>query len=150
MRKHISVIKDSKYKKFDNGHQIVKFKRFNSIKLYLAEITFKDSGEVFHKFGLTSKTDASSRFFPSEYQPNFSMFKQPVRILASAFMPVRSALKWEKYFQDKYPKNIHIKEYFNGISEVVLLNRFERYEAIKKIMTISKYYKTKRLKSIVY
>jgi len=150
MQRHISVIKGSKYTKFDNSHQIVRFKKFNYIKLYLAEITFKDTGEVFHKFGLTSKTDAASRFLPSEYQPNFIMFKQPVRILASAFMPASNALKWEQYFQDKYPKNIHIREYFNGISECVVLNKFERFEAIKKIMSISKHYKTKRLKSLAY
>lgn len=150
MGKHISVVKPGRFKKFGHDFQFDKFTKFNNVKLYLVEITFKDSREVFHKFGVTSKMDAALRFVPTEYQPNFNMFEQPVRVLASAILPVKKAFEWEKYFQDMYPKNIHIKEYFNGISEAVLLNKFERFQAIKKIMSLNKLYKSKRLKALSY
>jgi hypothetical protein len=150
MGKHISVVKPGRFKKFGHDFQFDKFNKFNNVKLYLAEITFKDTKEVFHKFGVTSKMDAALRFVPSEYQPNFNMFEQPVRVLASAILPVKKAFEWEKYFQDIYPKNIHIKEYFNGISEAVLLNKYERFQAIKKIMSLNKLYKSKRLKALYY
>ena len=94
MGKHISIVKPGKFKKFGHDFQFDKFTKFNNVKLYLVEITFKDSKEVFHKFGVTSKMDAALRFVPTEYQPNFNMFEQPVRVLASAILPVKKAFEW--------------------------------------------------------
>lgn len=147
MGKHITVIENAVYKNFGNNFQRDKFKNYNFLKLYLVELKFKDSGETFHKIGITSKMDAAERFTPNEYRPNYIMFEQPVRVLASAILPVDKAFEWEEYFHNKYPKNIHIKEFFTGISEATLLNKSERFYCIRKIMDLNKEYKLKRFKS---
>jgi len=135
-----------KFKIYDNSHLKEDFKHRKNIKLYLLELTFKDTGEKIHKFGVTSHFDVVRRMEVSVYHPEYKMFSH-VRALASAYLPVDVALEQEKYFQNHYKKNIYIrKPYdFDGVSETLILFPKDRMDSIKKIMALHREYKAKRL-----
>ena len=135
-----------KFKIYDNSHLKKDFKHRRNIKLYLLELTFKDTGEQIHKFGVTHFYDVEKRMLDTEKHPEYKMFSR-VRALASAYLPVDVALEQEKYFQNYYKKNIYIRKpyYFNGISETLFLFPKDRKDSILKIMGLNKEYKAKRL-----
>jgi hypothetical protein len=83
----------------------------------------------------------------SEKNPEYEMFIQPVKALASAYLPVDVALEQEKYFQNHYKKEIYIRKpyYFSGISEALILFPKDRMDSIKRIMNLHREYKAKRL-----
>jgi hypothetical protein len=143
---------DRKFKQYDNSHLKEQYKHLQHIKLYLLELTFKDTAEQIHKFGVTSYYDVVKRMLPSKDHPEYVMFNQPVRALASAYLPVDVALEQEKFFQNHYKKNIYIRDpyKFSGISETLFLFAKDRRDSIMKIMNLNKEYKTKRLKSVAY
>jgi hypothetical protein len=136
-----------KFKIYDNSHLKEDFKHRKNIKLYLLELTFKDTGEKIHKFGVTSHFDVVKRMEKSEKNPEYEMFIQPVKALASAYLPVNEALEQEKFFQNHYKKNISIRDpyKFGGISETLFLFPKDRMDSIKKIMALHREYKAKRL-----
>jgi hypothetical protein len=110
------------------------------------ELTFEDTGEQIHKFGVTHHYDVEKRMSDTEKHSEYKMFSR-VRALASAYLPVDVALEQEKYFQNHYKKNIYIRKpyYFNGISETLILFPKDRRDSIMKIMNLNKEYKAKRL-----
>jgi hypothetical protein len=135
-----------KFKRYDNSHLKDDYKHLQNIKLYLLELTFKDTGEQIHKFGVTSYFDVVRRMEVSDYHPEYKMFSR-VRALASAYLPVDVALEQEKYFQNRYKKNISIRKpyKFSGVSETLFLFPKDRRDSIIKIMNLHKEYKAKRL-----
>ena len=135
-----------KFKIYDNSHLKKDFKHLRNIKLYLLELTFKDTGEKINKFGVTHYFDVEKRMKVSDYHPEYKMFSR-VRALASAYLPVDVALEQEKYFQNHYKKNIYIRDpyKFSGVSETLILFPKDRRDSIIKIMNLHKEYKAKRL-----
>ena len=135
-----------KFKIYDNSRLKETYKHLKNIKLYLLELTFKDTGEQIHKFGVTSYFDVEKRMKVSDYHPEYKMFSR-VRALASAYLPVDVALEQEKYFQNHYKKTIYIRDpyKFSGVSEALILFPKDRMDSIKKIMALHKEYKAKRL-----
>ena len=135
-----------KFKIYDNSRLKETYKHLKNIKLYLLELTFKDTGEQIQKFGVTSFYNVEKRMLDTVKHPEYKMFSR-VRALASAYLPVDVALEQEKYFQNHYKKEIYIRKpyYFNGISEALILFPKDRMDSIKKIMNLHKEYKAKRL-----
>ena len=140
MKKHISFRPPGIFKKYDNSDQIF---HQSHIKLYLMEIQFIDTGEIFNKFGITHHYNAEKRIDPRK-NIVYNFFKLPVRVLASAWLPVEEAKKQECHLQDKYPKNIYIDISFDGISECLILNKKDRSDSIGYIMDLHKRYKVTR------
>lgn len=139
---HITPRTDYEYAVFDNSDYSERYKNRTFIKLYLLEPEFLDTGEKFHKFGVTHHYKAENRLDPIiGKDKKYSLLKQPVRVLASAYLPVEVALEKERYFQDKYPKNIHIDIKFSGVSEMLLLDKDQRMESIKEIRAIHEEFK---------
>lgn len=137
---HISNRPEGTYKRFDNTQH--EYKQ-DYLKLYLIEPEFVDTGEKFNKFGVTSFYNAEKRFDP-KHDVVYNFFKQPVRVLASAWLPKLEALKQERYLQNLHPKNIHLDVYFGGVSECLLLNKKDRSDSIGYIMDLHKRYKMVR------
>ena len=140
MKKHISFRPPGIFKKYDNSDQIF---HQSHIKLYLMEIQFVDTGEIFNKFGITHHYNAEKRIDPRK-NIAYNFFKLPVRVLASAWLPVEEAKKQECYLQDKYLKNIYIDISFDGISECLILNKKDRSDSIGYIMDLHKRHKVAR------
>ena len=74
VKKHITFRPAGIFKKYDNSDQVF---RQSHIKLYLMEIQFIDTGEIFNKFGITSFYDAEKRIDP-KYDIKYNFFKHPL------------------------------------------------------------------------
>lgn len=133
---------DYKYRIYDNRDYMNKNKNRKFIKLYLLEPEFIDTGEKFHKFGITHHYKAENRLHPTiGNDKQYNLLKQPVRVLASAYLPVEVACEKETYFKNKFLKNIYIDIQFNGVSEMLLLDKDQRMESIKEIRAIHEEFK---------
>jgi len=109
-----------------------KYKTYGGIyaskgKVYLAEFTNKETGDVFQKFGVTSSYDAAERFKSEEYN------LWDVRILATAYGTKEQVEELERHFHKKYPKNFWLKEKIRGVTEIVKLSKQDRYNAIQEM-----------------
>lgn len=141
MKQHITE-SEYKYKVFDNSDYVNRYKNRKFIKLYLLEPEFIDTGEKFQKFGITHHYNAENRFNPTIGGDKlYNLLKQPVRVLASAYLPLEVALEKEIYFHQKYPKKHRIDVKFKGVSECRVLSHEERLESIKEIRALHEQYK---------
>lgn len=96
-------------------------------KVYLAEFSNKETGEVFQKFGVTSSYDAADRFRYPEYD------KWDIRILSTAYGTKEEVEDLERQFHKKYPKNFYLKEKIKGVTEIVKMTKHQRYNAIQEM-----------------
>jgi len=141
MIRHITE-SDYEYKVFDNSDYEKKYANRKFIKLYLLEPEFIDTGEKFQKIGITHHYNAEKRFDPVVGGDKlYSLLKQPVRVLASAYLPITIALERERYFHHKYPKKHKIDVKFKGVSECRVLNSEQRLDSIKEIRALHEQYK---------
>jgi len=108
-------------------------------KMYFAEFTDTESGQVFQKFGHTSKNDAMIRLnYITEEHPKFK-----ARVLAAVYHHDVTFCKGvEETFKTLYPKNFWLDEKISGITECVMLDYEVRNDLIKKIKKLNE--KTKK------
>ena len=94
-------------------------------KVYFCRFTDKKTGNVFYKFGHTTKNDVLERF-STFYDSRYAEFD------IKAVCSIRGELAWckqiEEIFKSLYPKNIWLEDYlgddrqwndFSGITEFV-------------------------------
>jgi len=148
MLKHITEAKYP-FRVFDNSDYEKKYANRKFIKLYLLEPEFIDTGEIFQKIGITHHYNAEKRLDPVIGGDKlYNLLKQPVRVLASAYLPTKIALEKERYFHYKYPKKHIFTIYvdgvsvkFKGVSECRVLTSEQRLESIREIRALHEEYK---------
>lgn len=107
-------------------------------KMYFAEFTNNDTGEVFQKFGHTSKNDAMIRL--NNIVEEFPQYT--ARVLAAVYHHnVEKCQGVEEAFKVMYPKNFWVEEKLSGITECVKLESDVRYKIIEKLMKLNKTFK---------
>lgn len=115
------------------------------MKFYFVQFTHKETGKVFHKFGVTKETQVENRFDPSFqnsrfYDDRFKYLEFNIRVMFSMYCSESEAYALEDKFKNKYPKNFNLETYlekpynyfstgFTGITECVVL---DDYKAVLK------------------
>jgi hypothetical protein len=91
-----------------------------SIVFYLAAFYCIETGKLeFCKYGVTGEQNAMLRFRNHKWPDRAYQYRHwDVRIIAEVKMPPRVALECEWKCQQKYPKDIWIKDYIKGAWEI--------------------------------
>ena len=107
-------------------------------KMYFAEFTNNETGEVFQKFGHTGHNDAMIRL--NRITQEFPQYS--ARVLAAAYHhKIDKCQGAEEAFQVMYPKNFWLQEKLSGITECVKLHPDVRREIIKAVMLLNTKFK---------
>ena len=107
-------------------------------KMYFAEFTNTQTGEVFQKFGHTGFNDAQKRL--DRITQDFPQYT--ARVLAAAYHHnIEKCQGAEEAFQVMYTKNFWLEEKLSGITECVKLKSDVRYEVIQKVMKLNAKFK---------
>ena len=107
-------------------------------KMYFAEFTNTNTGQVFQKFGHTGFNDAQKRLnYITEEFPHFD-----ARVLAVVYhhnIDICRAI--EETFKINFPKNLMIEEKNSGVTEIVKLDNKTRYDVIQRVRYLNDKYK---------
>lgn len=118
-------------------------------KVYLVEMTNRETGHQFYKVGWCSAYDVMDRFSAAtsaKYGRAVDQYDQfNIRVLASAYSPSIQAVKnAERVLKEWYPKNLNITESFSGITEIVMLNPDQRDYVIQTLRQLHQHWKLER------
>lgn len=112
-------------------------------KVYLVEMTHKETGNRFQKIGWCAAYDVTSRFSAETSRkygrPEDQYGAYTIRVLASAYSPsIQEVKDAEATLKTWYPKNIFIEDTFSGITEIVSLDPDQRESLITTIRLLGK------------
>ena len=112
-------------------------------KVYLVEMTHRETGVQFQKIGWCVSYDVTERFSAETSRkygrPEDQYDAYNIRVLASAYSPLIQEVKdAETALKTWYPKNIFIEDTFSGITEIVSLDPDQRESLITTIRLLNK------------
>ena len=119
------------------------------MKFYLVELTHKETGKVFQKFGITNSRDILDRFDYSKYPERIGYKDFHIRPLFSIFVNENKAKMLEKHYLSLYG-GFNVNKYLNkslnegyntnnltGITEMVYLG-WDRNKVLKELFDLKK------------
>ncbi len=113
------------------------------VVFYLAAFYNLDTGDLdFCKYGVTSEKNALLRFINHRWPDRTYQYRHwRIEIICEVKMPPIDALTCEWNAQQRYPKDVWVKEYFKGAGEIFkfpvdvpdfFLKNEKRFEDLKK------------------